>query len=395
MAPARESNESRVVLALGHLAGMLDLVILPLWVGGMMSTYQFEPQVAGGIVTLYLVGTLVANAMLSRGFGRLPEKAVAVVGFALPAVCFALMLIAPGMTGLSNAVTLAILHFIAGAGAGAGLVMVHGVIGRSANPHRLFAIVNFGLSLWAILFFALTPGFMKTMGVNAVFAISAIMVAIAALASLLAFPKAMAGEKSVASMATPRANAGILALCFAGVVMLQTSQAMTFSFVERIGDWRGFSPESVKGMLVASSFLPLLAPVLAGLLQRRLPIFGVAVGGLIVHGLLAMFVTTSAGFMPYALGASFMISTVIFTHCFIFGLLADLDPSGRTNAATPSMLMIGTAIGPILGGTIAKTIGYEAIGVVALGAALTGAACYGLVWRRLRSVGAPAVVSAA
>ncbi len=385
-----DSTIGRVVLALGHLAGMLDLVILPLWVGGMMGTYKFDPQIAGGIVTMYLIGTLVSNAVLSRQFGKLPERAIATIGFAVPAIAFLLMTFVPGFSGLSSAMSLAILHFIGGLGAGAGLVMVHGVIGRSSNPHRLFAIVNFGLSLWAILFFALTPKFMATMGVNAVFGICAIMVGIAAVASLLAFPvgaatTSHAGEH--AAIKTPAADipSGVLLLCFLGVVFLQTSQATTFSFVERIGAFRGFSPESVKGMLISSSFLPLLAPILAGLLQRRLPVFGVAIGGLLFHGCLAAIVSNSADFLPYAIAASLMIATVIFTHCFIFGLLARLDPTGRTNAATPSMLMIGTAIGPILGGTVAKELGYHLVGSVALIAALLGAICYALVWQKLRT----------
>ena len=183
----------------------------------------------------------------------------------------------------------------------------------------------------------------------------------------------------------------MLALCFIGVVCLQTSEAMTFSFVERIGDFRGFAPDSIRTMLIASSFLPLLAPVLAGLLQSKLSPLNVAVSGLIFHGLLSATVSNSTGFMPYAIAASLMISTVIFTHCFIFGLLAKLDPSGRTNAATPSMLMIGTAIGPVVGGTVAKFIGYETVGTTACGIAFIGAICFLAVKHKVR-VGSASVM---
>jgi hypothetical protein len=46
--------------------------------------------------------------------------------------------------------------------------------------------------------------------------------------------------------------------------------------------------------------------------------------------------------------ASVFAAVMIFTHTFAFGLLARLDLSGRAMAATPAMLMIGAAIGPIL-----------------------------------------------
>jgi MFS family permease len=59
-------------------------------------------------------------------------------------------------------------------------------------------------------------------------------------------------------------------------------------------------------------------------------------------------------------------AVMIFTHTFAFGLLAQLDRSGRAMAATPAMLMTGAAIGPILGGTLVKAFGYGSLGAAAL-----------------------------
>ena len=50
---------------------------------------------------------------------------------------------------------------------------------------------------------------------------------------------------------------------------------------------------------------------------------------------------------------------------FAFGLLAKLEPTGRALAATPATLMVGAAIGPILGGTLVKFASYSAISVAA------------------------------
>jgi predicted MFS family arabinose efflux permease len=71
-------------------------------------------------------------------------------------------------------------------------------------------------------------------------------------------------------------------------------------------------------------------------------------------------------FVPYALAASVFVAVMIFTHTFAFGLLARIDTSGRALAATPAMLMIGAAIGPVLGGTLVQTFGYSSLGVTAL-----------------------------
>jgi hypothetical protein len=79
-------------------------------------------------------------------------------------------------------------------------------------------------------------------------------------------------------------------------------------------------------------------------------------------------------------------------HTFLFGLIARLDPSGRALAATPAMMMTGSAIGPALAGTVAMRAGFggQALLAVAVGACAT--LCFLLVARR---TGTPAVAAAA
>ena len=79
-----------------------------------------------------------------------------------------------------------------------------------------------------------------------------------------------------------------------------------------------------------------------------------------------------------------LIALMVFTHTFLFGLLARLDPSGRAVAATPAMLMIGAAIGPVLGGTAIQLAGYPGLGIVAAGIGLASALLFvGVRERRL------------
>jgi fucose permease len=53
---------------------------------------------------------------------------------------------------------------------------------------------------------------------------------------------------------------------------------------------------------------------------------------------------------------------MIFTHIFAFGMFAAQDPSGRAVAATPAMIMTGSAIAPILGGVLVQNLGFEWLG---------------------------------
>jgi len=71
-----------------------------------------------------------------------------------------------------------------------------------------------------------------------------------------------------------------------------------------------------------------------------------------------------------------LIFIIMFEHTFMFGLISNLDPTGRAAASTPAMLTIGSAIGPVLGGTVVQMAGYPAVGWCAAAIMLCSASCF-------------------
>ena len=140
---------------------------------------------------------------------------------------------------------------------------------------------------------------------------------------------------------------------------------------------------AVHGVLLAIGFVSLFPALLAGLLKHRLTAQRVVVTGPILQGVFALVVTSSVAFPPYAVATSVFPFVVVFTHTFAFGLLARLDPSGRAVAATPAMLMINAAIGPIMGGPLVKTSGYAALRIAALLFAAFTVACFSRIQLRV------------
>ncbi|MEJ8850106.1 hypothetical protein [Variovorax rhizosphaerae] len=152
----------------------------------------------------------------------------------------------------------------------------------------------------------------------------------------------------------------------AGIGLMNVVQAMVFSFLERMGADRGFSPFNLQLVLIAVGIVNLAPGAVAALLQQKLNARSVVLGGAVSQAALAVGLVSSTTFPVYAAAGAFFVSAVIFTHIFTFGVLAKLDPSGRAVSATPAMLMIGSAIGPVLGGTFVKFFGYGAIGWAAV-----------------------------
>jgi predicted MFS family arabinose efflux permease len=362
-----DSRRGRVALMVAHCAGMVDLVALPIWVGTLIALYRFDPQQAGLMATLFLAGAVLASLVLAPRFDRLNGRVVATLGFAGAAAAFGLASTASGFA------TLAMLHGLAGISAGAALSATHGTIARGANPHRLFAIVGVSLGVFAIVFVGATPSLVAALGGPALFGVFAGVMAVGALASALAFP--VPDVRADRAATRPSIPAAVW-FGIAGIACMALVQAMTFSFLERVGSDKGFGLPAITGVLIAMGIVNLFPAGLAALLEQRWSPRAVLLAGPCVQALLAVVIMNAAGFAPYAAASAVLSAVMIFSHTFAFGLLARLDGSGRAMAATPAMLMIGAAIGPILGGTLVKAFGYGSLGAAALVIAGVAVFCF-------------------
>jgi predicted MFS family arabinose efflux permease len=349
---------------------MVDLVALSIWVGALITHYGFDPQRAGGLPTLFLVGAVLASVTLAPQVRRLHARWVAALGFGVSALAF---LMAAGVTEYFQ---LAVLHVTAGVAAGAALSVTHGTIARSSNPHRLFAVVGMALGVFAVVFLAGTPQLIAALGGAALFHAFAAVMALGAVAALLAFPSPVSDSQPAAQAAKPSPLAKVVWFGIVGISCMTLVQAMIFSFLEGVGLERGFEQAAINGVLIALGLVNLLPAALAALLQKHLAARKVLLAGPVVQLALATAIMVSPAFAPYALAAAFFAAVMIFTHTFAFGLLARLDESGRALTGTPAMLMIGSAVGPFLGGTLVNVFGYESLAVAAACLAVVAVFCF-------------------
>jgi predicted MFS family arabinose efflux permease len=381
-ATARHGVPGTVALMAAHCAGMVDLVALPVWVGTLIGVYRLDPQQAGLLATLFLAGAVVSSLFFSPRLNRLPARVAATSGFGVAALAFL------GMVSIDSYPVMAVLHGVAGLAVGCSLSFTHGTIGRSRNPHRLFAIAGLALGVFAIAFVGITPGLIVLHGGQTLFRVFAGVMGAAAFACAIAFPSSR-GERRAAAAPEPRFER-VVWRGMVGVGCMALTQAMVFSFVQRIGLDRGFGLTAVTSTLIALGVVNLFPAPIAGLLERRVPAHRVVQAGPVAQAAIALVITQSVAFAPYAAATSVFAAVMIFTHTFAFGLLARLDASGRAVAATPAMLMTGAAIGPVLGGTLVKQFGYGSLGVTAVLIAAAAVFCFSGLRRPKRSAGVSA-----
>jgi predicted MFS family arabinose efflux permease len=347
---------SKVSLVTGHMAGMIDQPALPIWVGILISGFAFAPAQAGGLATLFLGGVVISSVVLSPFFHRLPGRWMPTLGFGVSALTFYLMI------GLTDFAPLAIGHFVAGLSMGLGLSFTHGTMGRTSNPHRIFAMGGLMLGIFAVLFLGGAPVLIAKFGPPTIFKIFAVVMGIACAVTTLLFPSVSTNEDVVEDSAGFTRPVWFVIV---GIMLMALVQAMIFSFLERMGADRGLPPEQIRGVLVVTGLIAVTPTMLAALLEKRISPIAVGIGGALLQGLIAVAISCSAGFAPYAAAVVFPF-VMLFTHTFIFGHLARIEPTGRAAAATPAMIMSGSTIAPLLGGLLVQTIGYPALGITAL-----------------------------
>ena len=371
-AAARFGIRGTGALMIAHCAGMVDLVALPVWVGTLIGGYRLDPQQAGLLATLFLAGAVVSSLFFSPRLNRLPARAMATLGFGIATLAFLCVV------AISSYPAMAALHAVAGAAVGCGLSFTHGAIGRGRNPHRLFAIAGLALGLFAIAFLGATPGLIAAHGGPSLFRVFAGVMGVATIACAFAFPSPsplLREKHRAATVDEPRFERAVW-FGMLGVGCMGLTQAMLFSFVQRIGLDRGFGFGAVTATLIALGFVNLFPAPVAGLLETRIRGRVVVQAGPIVQAVLALIMTQSVAFAPYAAASSVFAAVMIFTHTFAFGMLARIDRTGRAVAATPAMLMTGAALGPVLGGTLIKQSGYGSLGIAAVLIATAAVFCF-------------------
>jgi predicted MFS family arabinose efflux permease len=367
----KQGRGNKAALLTAHCAGMLDMVTLPLWVGALVAWYGFDPQRAGLLATLFLCGQVASSLYFAPRFGRFPQRWAATIGFLIAGLAFL------GISTTHDYGLMALLHLVGGVGAGCALSMTHGTMGSSANPHRLFAQAGLALGVFSIVTLGVGPKFIAAAGGSAMFLAFAGIAAIAAVVVALAFPSTFTSRPEEQGERARLSTRVWFAMVGMGLVSL--ANTTVFSFVERIGTDRGYGVDAVAAAFVVTGLVNLLPPVLAALLQKRVRAERVVLFGPLVQAALLLALTQVDAYAIYVPAAALMIASVVFIHTFLFGLLARLDPSGRAVAATPAMLMIGSATGPLLGGTLVKLSGYPALGLAGASVAVLAALCFSLV----------------
>ncbi|MGV1952517.1 MFS transporter [Agrobacterium vitis] len=354
-----DTKGTRTALIVGHAAGMIDMVSLPIWVGGLVGGYGYSSAQAGGLVTTFLIGVVIASCGLAPLFHRFSMRWVPGAGFSGAALAFAALWMA---SGFGNFLAL---HLCAGLCIGTALSAVHGTIGRTSNAHRTFAYATIGFGIFSVIFMGFATQVIAATQPRNLLLIFAGVMAIAAAVNWLLFPHSATMPKAEKK---PSPNSGrvprfepVVWFLIAALLGMNFNQAMNFSFVERIASDHDWPTSTINGILVGVAFLSLIPAPLAVFFEKKLHPVYVGIVGVLLQAALSLGITHALDVPGFAASAIFIPFVMIFSHTFLFGLMSRVEPTGRAVAANPAITMGGGALGPLVGGILVQTMGYHGL----------------------------------
>ncbi|WP_317930245.1 MFS transporter [Halioxenophilus sp. WMMB6] len=324
--------------------------------GALMDELHYSATSVGMLLTVEFFGVALAPFFLAYFLGRVQLDRVALTGCVVAFTCH---LLSVWSTSL---VELALLRLLAGIGAGAVFAASSVVVAAMATPEKGYAQIQAvfaGLGVAALY----GTGFLTSaLGYRGIFILLAIV-------TLVMLPLAVKlPTPAVISVRRNRANERSWATALAvilGMFLFNLCEGSSFVFLERLASNLNLPQAQLSLVFGVGALVGIVGGVTAAFVHtrfgRRLPLAVGLVTNAIVVGMI--YTTTD----PHLFALLFLFVEFFWFFClpFILGVAAYFDRSGGLAAQASGAMLLGIAVGPLLGGLLADHYGLLAIGWLA------------------------------
>lgn len=357
------SRETRfsIAVVVCSWACFSGILFVPLWVSASIADLGISDALAGRFAATQHLAVALTSFGLIKLVARLPGRPLFLVGLA----CVFLANVLPVI--YENVWLFALCRFLSGMGEGISLAVMHSLIAQHGKPDRHFAMMNLGVTVFAILAYPAVSPLIEAHGVAPVFLVAAGASVIGMLLTPWIGEAPDRPQRSLpeANVRLPAANRdgwlGLLAL-----MVFFVGEGALWTYFSNIGLSKGLSFEEVGQIMSLALFAGLLATVVMRFLDvrigRAIPL-GLSLIGLCVVAML--FAYAESG-LVFRYAAYLMYFVFLFTVTYSSGLLAAIDPSGSIVSAAPGARSVGNVLGPVLASFAVGVGHYKYLGWIAL-----------------------------
>lgn len=247
-------------LILASTLGFSGTPALPIWLTAAAERFQLTAQQSGLLASLELACVALASmiaATLSHS-SRIPLALAIALSVAGNIASFL----------VTDAESLTAARAVVGLSYGVTLAEITRRAAQMADPHRVFAMQQLGLVLFAAVFFTTTPKLMTAFGPSAPFLYNMTFGALA-LISLVWLPSS--SSTPVASTVISRASksSAALGITFLAITLSFAAQASLWANIAVVAKGSGLQLETLTQILAIGAVLNFLAPLAAVRLSVR------------------------------------------------------------------------------------------------------------------------------
>jgi predicted MFS family arabinose efflux permease len=363
-----------VALAVLASAGLLYLILLPLFVDQLQRSFGLSPAQAG-LVTSVNAYAGVASAFATAPFVlRLPWRRTVVAALTVLAVCD---LATPAVPQLAPLLCVRVLHGVA---SGIATAMTAALLGRTRLPDRAYAVLLIYQALVGTAALFVLPEVIASHGRSVLF-IALAAGALAGVLAVLPLPDLPARQPELSAVGSHAAQRWTVATALAGVYLFQTFHTFLVAYALNIGDGLGL-PRAIttSGVATGQSVGVLGSVAVLGIgarFGRVRPLLLIA-PAIAIEALLLLGSAASAQTWYAAQTVDNLLT--FFALPLLLGACAAAGRDGRTAVWGGLASKVGVATGPMLGGALLGTAGVKPLivascaGILAAGASAVFAA---------------------
>ncbi len=346
-------------LMITYALGFMSTTYMPVWVGVTAGRYAVAVSRIGLIGSCELAAVALASILTAAFRTPGPRRSPLAIGLIISVVA---------NLSAATAPTLALFTWSRiGAGLANGFLLaeVNGRAAAAPAPSRVFAGQLFVMVVFAVIFFSTAPRMLSTLGPGAPF----FYCAATGLLTLASLPSLYMGRRAAAHAPASRPfrmRAAAVLLLGAATLLFVTLNSV-WPYLDAEASKAGVSLSVLSRVLAAGAVANLLAPVLAELLARsRVSHFLVVTAGIISTAVCIALITATVSSALFMAGALLSPFFLIFLVPFYLTFLVKIDASGKFVAASAAFFMIGSAIGPGIGGIALRQLGMAGLSIVGI-----------------------------
>ena len=329
----------------------------PLLVGALVESSGLSESHAGYLAMTHMLGMLLGLAGLLLRAGTWTVRQVVLVS---------LLLLIVGDVGSAfgeSYATLMGLRLVCGLGSGLILAAAVILVTSHHNPHRLFALIMLGQSLYGMIGLALLPGIIQSLGLTGAF-LSFAALALLTLPFITCIPN-IEGEQGggqVQPLST-LISAPVI-LTFVSLVLVYVGWNGLWPYYERIGDAMAISLERIGYALSAGLLAAIAGAAVAAVLGDRFGRLGPILIGIVgaIGSIALLYVAT--GFREYVTSVVGLFACGAFFVPYYMAVLADADQSGRLVIIGFLCVFAGSLAGPALAANLVGSGDYTVLIIV-------------------------------